>query len=88
MLNITFNLALGWISPGGERAWPDTLALLKPGKYVEAANAIRTNTVWVGQVDDPALRIAKQIKTSRCLRSPVPRLRRLPYPCVPRSPRS
>ena len=65
VLNMTFNLGSGWITPGHEKAWPNTVALLKAGKYAEAANAIRANKVWVGQVGDRALRIAKQIETGR-----------------------
>ena len=65
VLNMTFNLGSGWITPGHAKAWPNTVALLKAGKYVEAANAIRANKVWVGQVGDRALRIAKQIETGK-----------------------
>lgn len=65
VLNMTFNLGSGWITPGHEKAWPTTVGLLKAGKYTEAANAIRANKVWVGQVGDRALRIAKQIETGR-----------------------
>lgn len=63
VLNMTFNLGSGWITPGHEKAWPNTVALLKAGRYREAAAAIRANKVWVGQVGDRALRIAKQIET-------------------------
>lgn len=65
VLNMTFNLGSGWITPGHAKAWPNTVALLNAGKYAEAANAIRANKVWVGQVGDRALRIAKQIETGR-----------------------
>jgi lysozyme len=63
--NMSFNLGTGWITPGHAKAWPNTVALLKAGKFREAANAIRANTVWVGQVGERALRIAKQIETGQ-----------------------
>ncbi|RZJ01805.1 MAG: lysozyme [Brevundimonas sp.] len=63
VLNMTFNLGSGWITPGHEKAWPNTVALIKARKFAEAAAAIRANKVWVGQVGDRALRIAKQIET-------------------------
>lgn len=65
VLNMTFNLGSGWITPGHEKAWPNTVALLRAGKFAEAANAIRANKVWVGQVGDRALRVAKQIEAGR-----------------------
>lgn len=65
VLNMTFNLGSGWITPGHAKAWPNTVALLRAGKYPEAANAIRANRIWVGQVGDRALRIAKQIETGQ-----------------------
>lgn len=63
--NMTFNLGSGWITPGHAKAWPNTVALLKSGRFREAADAIRANKVWVGQVGDRALRIAKQIETGQ-----------------------
>lgn len=65
VLNMTFNLGSGWITPGNPKAWPNTVALLKAGRYAEAADAIRANKTWVGQVGDRALRIAKQIETGK-----------------------
>ena len=65
VLNMTFNLGSGWITPGHKKAWPNTVALLRAGNYKAAAKAIRDNSVWVGQVGDRALRIAKQIETGQ-----------------------
>lgn len=60
--NMSFNLGTGWITPGHKKAWPNTVTLLKAGKYKEAADAIRANKVWVGQVGERAKRIASQIE--------------------------
>jgi len=65
VLNMTFNLGSGWITPGHVKAWPNTVKLIREGKYAEAANAIRANKVWVGQVGDRALRIARQMETGQ-----------------------
>ena len=65
VLNMTFNLGVGWITHGHPKAWPNTVALLKAGRFKDAADAIRANKVWVGQVGDRALRIAKQIETGQ-----------------------
>lgn len=65
VLNMTFNLGSGWITPGHKKAWPNTVALLRAGKYNDAANAILANKVWVGQVGDRARRIAEQIRTGK-----------------------
>lgn len=61
--NMTFNLGAGWITPGHQKAWPTTVGLLKSGRWREAADAIRQNKVWVGQVGDRAQRVADQIET-------------------------
>lgn len=56
--NLAFNLG----APGLAQKWPNTVALMKAGKWKEAAAAIRGNRVWVGQVGARAERIAKQIE--------------------------
>lgn len=62
ILNMTFNLGAGWATPGHKKAWPNTVGLMKAGKWREAAAAIRANKVWTGQVGARAERIAKQIE--------------------------
>jgi len=57
--NLAFNLGAGGLA----QKWPNTVALMKNGKWKEAAAAIRANKVWVGQVKGRAERIAKQIET-------------------------
>jgi len=56
--NLAFNLG----AVGLAQKWPNTVALMKNGKWKEAAAAIRANKVWVGQVKGRAERIAKQIE--------------------------
>lgn len=56
--NLAFNLG----TPGLVQKWPNTVALMKAGKWKEAAAAIRGNRVWAGQVGARAERIAKQIE--------------------------
>lgn len=56
--NLAFNLG----ADGLVRKWPNTVALMKAGRWKEAAAAIRANKVWVGQVGARAERIAKQIE--------------------------
>ena len=63
--NMSFNLGSGWITPGHAKAWPNTVALLKAGRYQEAADAIRSNKVWCSQVGERAQRIARQIETGQ-----------------------
>lgn len=63
--NMTFNLGSGWITPGHPKAWPNTVKLIREGKYAAAADAILANKVWVGQVGDRARRIAEQIRTGK-----------------------
>jgi len=65
VLNMTFNLGSGWITPGHPKAWPNTVKLIREGKYAAAADAILANKVWVGQVGDRARRIAAQIRTGK-----------------------
>lgn len=65
VLNMTFNLGSGWITPGHAKAWPNTVKLIREGRFVEAADAILANKVWVGQVGDRARRIAEQIRTGK-----------------------
>ena len=65
VLNMTFNLGSGWITPGHPKAWPNTVKLIREGKYAAAADAILANKVWVGQVGDRARRIAEQIRTGK-----------------------
>ncbi|WP_336968375.1 glycoside hydrolase family protein [Brevundimonas aurantiaca] len=57
--NLAFNLG----ADGLVQKWPNTVALMKAGKWREAAAAIRSNKVWVGQVKGRAERIAQQIET-------------------------
>lgn len=56
--NLAFNLGAG----GLVQKWPNTVALMKAGKWAEAAAAIRANKVWSNQVGARAERIAKQIE--------------------------
>jgi len=56
--NLAFNLGAG----GLVQKWPNTVALMKAGKWREAAAAIRANKVWANQVKSRAERIAKQIE--------------------------
>lgn len=65
VLNMTFNLGSGWITPGHAKAWPNTVAHIKAGRFAEASAAILANKVWVGQVGDRARRIAKQLETGK-----------------------
>lgn len=65
VLNMTFNLGSGWITPGHPKAWPNTVKLIREGKYAAAADAILANKVWAGQVGDRARRIAEQIRTGK-----------------------
>lgn len=57
--NIAFNLG----ADGLVKKWPNTVALMKAGRWKDAAAAIRANKVWIGQVGARAERIAKQIET-------------------------
>lgn len=57
--NLAFNLG----ADGLVEKWPNTVALMKAGRWREAAAAIRANKVWVGQVKGRAERIAQQIET-------------------------
>lgn len=61
--NMTFNLGAGWITPGHKKAWPNTVALMRAGRWREAAAAIRANKVWTSQVGARAERIARQIES-------------------------
>lgn len=57
--NIAFNLG----ADGLVNKWPKTVALMKAGRWAEAAAAIRANKVWTSQVKGRAERVAKQIET-------------------------
>lgn len=61
--NMTFNLGAGWITPGHKKAWPNTVALMRAGRWREAAAAIRANKVWTSQVGARAERVARQIES-------------------------
>lgn len=59
--NLAFNLG----ADGLVSKWPNTVALIRAGKYAEAAAAMRANKVWVGQVKGRAERLARQMETGR-----------------------
>ena len=61
--NIAFNLG----ADGLVKKWPNTVAMMKAGRWKEAAAAIRNNRVWVSQVKDRAERVAKQIEKGGAL---------------------
>ena len=56
--NLAFNLG----ADGLVEKWPHTVALMKAGRWRDAAAAIRANKVWVSQVKGRAERIAQQIE--------------------------
>lgn len=57
--NLAFNLG----ADGLVSKWPNTVKLIREGKYREAAAAMRANRVWVGQVKGRAERLAKMMET-------------------------
>lgn len=61
--NVAFNLGV----TGLVTKWPNTVALIKAGRYAEAGRAMRDNGVWIGQVKDRGRRLATMMETGRAV---------------------
>lgn len=59
--NLAFNLS----ADGLVAKWPNTVAMIRDGRYRDAAAAMRANRVWVGQVKSRAERLAKMMETGK-----------------------
>lgn len=64
ILNMTFNLGVGWITPRHEKAWPNTVAMIRAGNWTGAATGMRSS-LWAKQVGARAERLARMMETGR-----------------------
>lgn len=62
LVNMAFNLGVDGLLPGGEKpGFPQTLELIRTGKYAEAADAM-LKTLWAKQVGKRAKKLAKMMR--------------------------
>lgn len=61
--NLAFNLG----TPGLVQKWPNTVEMIRTGNYAGAAEAMRTNRVWIGQVGDRGRRLATMMQTGKAV---------------------